>query len=221
MSILAHFDDDTPEAGAQREPRRTLQLEARGAIAGGAAAEVLVHNISATGLLLETATVLGEGEAIEVDLPHSGLTRAEVIWASGRLYGCAFAAPLSQAALSAAQLRSAVTDGVRIAAVKERGTNGALGARLQRLRKERGLTLSELARRLGVSKPTVWAWEQGKARPVESRFTPIAELLGVTVSELQAGDDDPALRDLVARARTQIAAACGTSADQVRISIEL
>lgn len=224
MSIPAHFDQ-SPKQGTEREPRRTLQLETRGETAGGAPAEVAIHNISATGLLLETATPLAEGEGIAIDLPHSGLTRAEVVWASGRLYGCAFAAPLSQAALSAAQLRSAVAEGVILAPAggeaSRRGPSGALGVRIQRLRKERGFTLSELARRLGVSKPTVWAWEQGKARPVESRFAPIAELLGVTVAELQAGDDDIALRDLIARSKLQIAAACGTSGDKIRISIEL
>jgi transcriptional regulator with XRE-family HTH domain len=225
MGIAAHFDTSPAQelrdgSGASREPRRTLLLEARGETASGTAAEVMIHNISASGLLLETASGLAQGESLDIDLPEAGRTRAEVIWTSGMLYGCAFAEPLGHAALSAAQLRSLV--GVTLAPEPaERRPQGALGARLQRLRHDRGLTLSELARRLGVSKPTVWAWEQGKARPVPGRFAPIAEALGVEVSELQGGDDNPGLRDLVARARQQIAAAYGTTEDRVRIAIEL
>lgn len=225
MGIAAHFDTSPPPggsegAGAAREPRRTLLLEARGETARGTPAEVVIHNISASGLLLETATALGEGEHLDIELPEAGATRAEVVWASGMLYGCAFAEPIGQAALSAAQLRSLV--GVSLSPEPaERRPQGALGARLQRLRHDRGMTLSELARRLGVSKPTVWAWEQGKARPVPGRFAPLAEALGVELSDLQGGDENPGLRDLVARARQQIATAYGTSEDRVRISIEL
>ena len=55
----------------------------------------------------------------------------------------------------------------------------ALAARLGRLRREAGLTLADVAAALGVSKPTVWAWEKGKARPLPERLGAIAAALGV------------------------------------------
>ena len=152
--------------------------------------------------------------------PEVGLVSASVVWTSGDLFGCRFDEPLTPAALAAAELRSL--------APPEAGTPvradppDDLGTRLQRLRKERGLTLAQVAGQLGVSKPTVWAWERGRARPIEERIDALAEALGVTRSELMAiGETSGALRDLVARSREQIAAAFGTRAENVRIMIEL
>src|SRR3546814_5659969 len=68
----------------------------------------MIHNISATGLLVETDLALGIGDRIAIGLPHAGATAIEVIWASGRLYGCRFGRPISPATLSAAQLRGAI-----------------------------------------------------------------------------------------------------------------
>src|SRR3546814_15801402 len=70
--------------------------------------EALVHNSSATGMLVESGAPLEIGEVIEVNLPHSGKTAARVIWTSGDLSGCQFEMPISPATLSAAQLRSVV-----------------------------------------------------------------------------------------------------------------
>lgn len=225
MAIDGHFETRADAAAADnpRQPRRTVRLEARGKTAAGEA-QVTIHNLSASGALLESATPLEPGETIAIDLPEAGEVPAEVVWASGRLFGCAFLTPVSQAVLSAAQLRSAVgaspelTSATRIAG---RSAAAVLGSRIQALRRERGLTLSELARRLGVSKPTVWAWEQGKARPVDSRIAPLAEVLGVDAQTLVLGSGEGGGSELVARARNQIAAAFGVQGDRVRIMIDL
>lgn len=220
MAISAHFED-LPQSGiTPRDQRRKLLLEARGSTASGAAA-VLVHNISTTGLLLESDAALADGEAIEIELPHAGGTRARVVWTSGRLAGCQFDSPISPAALSAAQLQSAAAPQADLAASAHALPDEVLGVQLQRLRKARGLTLAQVAQLLGVSKPTVWAWERGKAHPVESRLEALAEALGVTREELLPGRTAPALRTLLARCRDQIASAVGTSPTNVRIMIEL
>ncbi len=221
MSFAAHLEETPKPAGKTREPRRTLRLEALGAVASGVAANVLVHNVSATGLLFESELALAEGERIEIDLPHAGATWARVIWTGGRLVGCQFDAPISAAALSAAQLRSPAGQGVEIGPREEPLPDESFGVRLRRLRKEQGLTLAALASQLGVSKPTIWAWEQGKARPVKDRVETLAALLGVPASEVLSGRNTHALRDLLARSREQIASAYGTSPDKVRIMIEL
>ena len=228
MSIPGHFEEPAA-SGTPRPQRRTLRLVSRGETEGGSAATVTIHNISATGLLLETGAPLIEGELLDVDLPDVGMTRAQVIWSSGNLHGCAFAAPVSPATLSATQLRSAVPlphlqspgRGMGEGFGGDRGTETGFALRLQRLRKSRGLTLSDLARKLGVSKPTVWAWEQGKARPVEARLAGLAEALGVSLSDIQAGEDNRRLHEVVEHARHQVAKAYGVGDDRVRILIEL
>ena len=220
MALPARFD---AEHARERGARRMLRLQTQGETAAGETAEVLIHNISATGLLLETAVALVAGERVAVALPQAGTVEASVVWRSGRLYGCQLAAPLSPAALDAAQLRSAV-DALDLAA--DQATSSApdegFAARLQRLRKRRGLTLAQIALVLGVSKPTVWAWEQGRARPVESRIDALANVLGVTRAELlPAVRDGHELRDLLAQTRERIAIAAGSSPERIRILIEL
>lgn len=221
MAIAAHFEPVPDPRAEDREPRRALRLEALGATADDESAQVLLHNISSAGLLLETEAKLAAGERIEVDLPLAGATAARVVWNSGRLFGCAFDAPVSPAVLSAAQLRSVAEGTVTLATDSTAVREGSFGVRLKRLRKERGLTLAQIAQAMGVSKPTVWAWEQGKAHPIESRLGTLSEVLGVALDELQGGADDNALRDFLARSRERIAQAVGTTPDKIRIMIEL
>jgi transcriptional regulator with XRE-family HTH domain len=218
MTIAGRLEDSALPGERPRERRRTLRLETQGALASGAAANVLVHNVSATGLLIESDVALMPDETIEIDLPHAGPTLARIVWASGRLFGCQFEAPVSAAALSAAQLRSAVAAPVGLAPPSG---GESFGLRLRRLRQERGLSLSRIAAQLGVSKPTVWAWEQGKARPVEARMPALAELLGIDRAELMAGTPGHGLNETIARARSHIAQAAGVSTVTVRIMIEL
>jgi transcriptional regulator with XRE-family HTH domain len=214
MAITAHFED-TP--GRPREPRRTLRLEALGTLASGEASGVTIHNVSSNGLLLETEDGLEVGEALTIDLPLAGPTRARVIWSSGDLHGCAFDKPVSPATLSAAQLRSAVTS-------EENQTPGreeSFGARLHRLRKEQGLSQSDIANRLGVSKPTVWAWEQGRAKPIGSRIATLAQALGVSEQQLTAVHERSSLDAVMARAREEVSQAFGVRVEQVKITIEI
>lgn len=218
MVVHAHLQES---AGRNRQPRRTLRLETQGVTAAGDPAHVLIHNVSATGLLLETHSALDVGAGLEIDLPQAGLIPASVIWQSGHLFGCQFERPITTAVLSAAQLRGAVEPQVAIGRPASAPVDADFGSRLQRLRKESGLSMAQLALRLGVSKPTVWAWEQGKSRPVDSRIVPLASALGISPADLLAGSGDPALRELIAACRDQIAAAVSIAPEKVRIVLEL
>ena len=219
MAYAAHWDEtsaDPRRAGA----RRTLSLEAEGVTDDGARAEVLVHNLSEGGLLIETAAALEVGEQIDIELPRVGTTPATARWRSGRLFGCEFVAPLPPAALSAAQLRS--VPAAAAAPTPATLPDAGFAARLQRLRKARGLTLAQVAAALGVSKPTVWAWEQGRSRPVEERIAPLAEALGVGRGELfPESAAASALDGLLGKVREEIALAAGAAPERVRIMIEL
>jgi transcriptional regulator with XRE-family HTH domain len=56
----------------------------------------------------------------------------------------------------------------------------AVGKRIAELREKRGLTLSQLAKLVGMSKSALWAIEQGKVSPTISTLWKIANALGVT-----------------------------------------
>lgn len=212
MAIAAHFEQAAQAPGMPRGARRTLRFDTTGEFPAGTAAAVRVHNISASGLLLETAAALAEDEHIAIDLPLAGLCQARVVWSSDRYFGCRFAEALSQSTLSAVELRSEAASGASAA---------SFGQRLQQLRSERGLTQAQVASALGVSKPTVWAWEHGKARPVAGRMAALAGLLGVTPGHFGQGAPVADHGGIIAQSREQIATAYGVDRDMVKISIEL
>lgn len=219
MALKAHLEIARGAGDARRTERRALFLEVSGTLPGGLETNVLIHNASPAGLLLETQAALAVDEKLVLDLPEAGAVRAVIVWQSGALFGCAFEQPLDARALAALQLRSskpANAVGAPLEAPPE-----PLGAKLNRLRRERGLTLAQVAEVLGVSKPTVWAWEKGKARPLPDRIAPIAEVLGVGVEELEErlGEDRHAA--LVEECRLRIATVYGTHPSKVRIMIEV
>lgn len=230
MAIKAYFDQ--PVAGvnqpssARSSERRALRLETSGFVTGADAdrAAVTIHNISAAGLLLETDQPLETGTEFAIDLPQAGLVTTKIVWRSERLYGCAFEQVIGPAALAAAQLQG-FAPGVPtrpIASPPAGNLGDSLGNRLGRLRREAGLTLSDVAATLGVSKPTVWAWEKGKARPLPERLSAIAEALGVVPDALEPERGAPsAVEEVIAACRQRIAEACGTDPQAVRIMVEL
>ncbi len=223
MAIKAHLDHQILAGeGQRRAHRRALWLETSGVFADAGEANVTIHNISAAGLLLETEVELAEGERLALELPEAGTVTAQVVWRSERLYGCAFEQALRPAVLAAAQLQgfAAAPDRPQ-PAVAPRASTEALGPRLNRLRREAGLTLADVAATLGVSKPTVWAWEKGKARPLPERLEAIAAALGVA-PDLLAGSGSPREGDkVIAECRDRIAKAFDTDPAAVRIMIEL
>jgi transcriptional regulator with XRE-family HTH domain len=219
MAIPAYIEKTPQSRGKLRSARRTLRLQLQGAKATGGEVAVLVHNISATGLLIESDVALDLGDRIEIGLPHAGATWAKVIWTSTRIYGCQFDTPISAATLSAAQLRSVV--GPDSGTVPDLPRAESFGIRLQRLRTAKGLTQSQVARQLSVSEPSISAWEQDKARPKAGRMEALAVLLGVDISELLGIDEAESLGDVIARAKEQIARAADVSPDNVKIIIEI
>jgi hypothetical protein len=86
--------------------RRKLSLEASGFTGGDSSTQVLIHDLSQTGILIQTEAQLSAGEAIQVALPYGGAWDARVVWASDALFGCEFEQPLPKAAISAALLKA-------------------------------------------------------------------------------------------------------------------
>lgn len=86
----------------RRRHQLFLEVEARGV--DSVSGTVIVHDISDTGLLIETDSELKVGEMVEVNLPQAGLMEAEIVWDGGRVYGSRFTRQLTSAAISAARL---------------------------------------------------------------------------------------------------------------------
>lgn len=66
-----------------------------------------------------------------------------------------------------------------------------MGALLLKLRRERGMTQSQTAKRLHVSPQAVSKWERGQGCPDVSLLPLLAELFGVSVERILAGDLAP------------------------------
>ena len=62
-----------------------------------------------------------------------------------------------------------------------------LGGRLSRAREASGMSLTDLAWRLGVKKATVQIWESDRAEPGSHRLTTLAGLLQVSLSWILHG----------------------------------
>ena len=75
--------------------------------------------------------------------------------------------------------------------------------------------------RLGVSEPSISAWELDKARPKAGRVEVLAEMLGVEIHELLGLEDTANLRELVTRAKERIAKAAGVAPDNIKLTIEI
>lgn len=66
--------------------------------------------------------------------------------------------------------------------------NEKFGQFLSEMRKERSMTQKELANQLFVSDKTVSKWERGNSLPNVALLIPIADVLGITVTELLKGE---------------------------------
>lgn len=88
--------------------RRILRLRVPGATMSEGSVVVLVHDLSLTGLLIETSADLSVGSDFAIDLPETGLRSTRIMWNSGQYFGCQFHEPISRGGMSAALLRNPV-----------------------------------------------------------------------------------------------------------------
>jgi transcriptional regulator with XRE-family HTH domain len=243
MSNHAISEPQESNEKQQRASRVSLLLE----VAGSTDREhvpVTVHNMSETGILIETQSVLAVGQKITIELPQADAVSALVVWQSAPLFGCRFDQPLSRAALSAAQLRNPVpaefNAAAPVRAVSQPQIQESLGQRLLRLRRSKGISRAALSMRTGLSKPSIWAWETGRAAPRRDSLERLAEAFGISEAELRWGmipareerlngermhDEAPKaegglLGDVIEAAKADIAASAGVDKKNVKILIE-
>lgn len=110
------------------------------------------------------------------------------------------------------------------------------GDRLQALRVERGLSASELARRVDVTPTAVWNWEKNGVLPRRGMLAGIAETLSTTPDYLLSGlvaasskRDEQArsapsgrtVAQIIEAARREIAAATGFEVERVKLQLQI
>jgi len=228
-----HSDDRRDDA------RWRIRLEVTGSLGDGQA-NVIIHDISSAGMLIETDCALTVGQSIAVALPQADGVDARIVWRNEPLFGCRFNDPLPQSALSAVRLRSPASEWPLDApapapTAMPSKTAETLSDRLRRLRRERGMTRTALSDRTGISKTTIWAWETGKTMPRHTNILVLAKVFGLTDQQLLMGvDRAPApqrpeaqpensvrtLSSLVDQAKDAIARAAGTDRSKVHIRID-
>jgi len=74
--------------------------------------------------------------------------------------------------------------------VPRRALYGFDPTRLTEVRRERGLSRSDLGRLSGVPYSTIWRWETGQSAPAPTALEKVGAILGVDPSELAVVQDD-------------------------------
>ena len=92
----------------RREARSRLWLNVPSDLAGAEVTNVIVHDLSLGGLLVQVDALLEVGSEVAIEMPEAGSVAARVVWSSGSFFGCQFAEPISESAVSAALSESRV-----------------------------------------------------------------------------------------------------------------
>lgn len=105
-ALWAKFSGPDVSRDRRGAARRTLRLVTRTA-GTDTAGDVLILDLSTTGMMIETAEALAIDDIIEVELPEAGPLAARVLWRREAFAGCEFLSRAPVGAVSAALLRAA------------------------------------------------------------------------------------------------------------------
>jgi hypothetical protein len=105
FSAQLKYSQSADERGAERY---RLLLPASAEKPGSGLVDIIVHDLSTSGFLVETQAPLSVGSEILLDIPGAGSVAAEVAWHSGNFFGGQFQSPLSASAVTFAFAASRV-----------------------------------------------------------------------------------------------------------------
>lgn len=106
MRMFAHVMNADANVNRRRTARRALILDAVAHSGENEASEIVIHNLSQSGLLIESQADFAVGEIFYLHLPEIGATPAQVRRKDDNRYGCEFLAPVAKLVISAALLKS-------------------------------------------------------------------------------------------------------------------
>ena len=100
-------------------------------------------------------------------------------------------------------------------------TEETLGQRLSRARISNQWTLDFVARKIGVSKVSVWGWEKDRSRPRLESLESLSALFAMPLETLVSGGkvQSAGVPALIADCQTRIASAVGVQPEQVEIRV--
>ncbi|TXC73273.1 helix-turn-helix domain-containing protein [Sphingorhabdus soli] len=235
MPINAAIVREDAETGQRRDERIQVLFEVPGSGAPEDGIRAIVHNLSVSGLLLETEFALVLGQTFQVTLPEAGNVAATVVWQSEAYAGCSFDRPLTAAELEAVQLHFPPPEkGDSESEAQADQALETLAGNLQRLREDRGLSRAQLAGFSGLSTPSIWAWENGRTVPRKKSLLALAIALGISENDFSERKDfrleettasqewleESELRKSVESSKERIAKVAGVSVSNIRIHIE-
>jgi hypothetical protein len=105
FSAQLKYSSSADERGAERY---RLLLPASAEEPGSGLIDIIVHDLSTSGILIETQAPLSVGSEILLDIPGAGSVSATVAWNSGNFFGGEFQTPLSPSAVTTAFAASRV-----------------------------------------------------------------------------------------------------------------
>ncbi|AMK25530.1 MULTISPECIES: helix-turn-helix domain-containing protein [unclassified Sphingobium] len=235
MPIHAIVDQPPKSDNRRGAARWRIRLELPNTL-DETSANVVIHDISTAGMLIDTKSQLKIGQSVMVSLPDADKVAAHVVWQNESLFGCRFDQPLPQGVVSAVRLRSPSRDEAKPIADRPEATVAeGLPERLRRLRQERGLSRAALSEQTGFSKPTIWGWETGRTMPRKDNLHILSGIFGLTEQQLLFGKDNSplpegkkaspepyakSLKDIIDLSKTKIAEAAGVNKFKVHIYIE-
>lgn len=181
---------------------------------------VRVHDLSPSGLLIESGHPLQLGDIIATAFSEITVALGTIGWTGAKLFGCQFDEAF------AARLFTDVAARLSGRAETEAGFADPIetsGARLQQLRKAKKLTQIEIAERLGVTTVAISNWESDRSQPRRHRREELAQILGVSRQQLETSADELPLplSEMLASSKLQIATQLGIDPANVRISVDL
>lgn len=107
VSRFGYVESDGIGGEARSRERKTLRLSAPNVSAAGDQPQLVVHELSDTGLLLESSLPLETGEQLDLITADQETKQVRIVWACGHYFGCEF-----EAAGAAAEVRSARPKGM-------------------------------------------------------------------------------------------------------------
>jgi hypothetical protein len=149
MSLPGRFEETGKKGERRTSNRRALRLSITARLPESPESAVTIHDLSESGILLETLTPLAPGQSFQILLPLAGAVGTVVVWNSGHFYGCQFNESVSLAAVSAALLQSAPKNADVDAANRTGDMLSQLrdvNARLQQVGQQLDHTIEELSK---------------------------------------------------------------------------
>ena len=226
MNLMSTVAAEERDANLARGERFSSRLEVSAATSRGATIDIVIHDLSTKGMLIETADGLSVGDHVALGDFNQALPNAAVAWSSGPFHGCTFTEPIAESLVYEVIL-SGRADMAAEAEKPELANPVRPASQILKLRQRQGLTTEEFANLIGVSRQAVWYWETGQRKPRGEQIRKIEEIFG---SSVDSGAGQGALSPVAAEqsqpsacidsCKEAIAKALGIDASSIRISID-